>query len=270
METNTMLSLDVITLGTPDVRAAHDFYTGVLAPLVADYGEWVDLDMHGTGHVGLYGTENLAADAGAEGAPSGFRGYVVSYVLKQPSEVEAVVEAAGRHGAKVLKPAKKALFGAFSGVFEAPDGSIWKVSAPTKKDTGPAGEPPVPTETAALLGVAEPKRSKTFYETLGMTTDRDYGDQYIDFLPAAGTCRFGLMTRAALAKDVGADEGGAGFRAVAFNRTAASRADVDALMERADAAGGRIATPAVEQEWGGYSGHFTDPDGFLWKVACAQ
>jgi len=271
METKTMLSLDVLTLGAPDVEAARECYTEALAPVVAaDHGLWVELDMHGTGRVGLSDTAGLVAEAASEAGPSGFRGYIVSYVLAQPSEVAAVVEAAGRHGATILKPAKKALFGAFSGVFEAPDGSIWKVSAPTKKDTGPAATPPVPTETGVLLGVAEPKRSKVFYEALGMTVDRDYGDQYIDFAPAAGTCRFGLMKRGALAKDVGVDADGAGFPAMVLNRTPESRFEVDALLGRAEAAGGRITAPAAEQEWGGYSGGFTDLDGFHWKVACAR
>lgn len=265
-----MLSLDVITLGAPDVRAAHGFYTEVLAPAVADHGQWVDLDLHGTGHVGLSDAADLAAEASADDAPSGFRGFIVSYVLKQPSEVAAVVAAAGEHGATVRKPAKKAMFGAFSGAFEAPDGSLWKVSAPTKKDTGPAEEPPVPTETAVLLGVPEPKRSKVFYEALGMTVDRDYGDQYIDFGPIPGACRLGLMKRGALARDVGVDADGEGFPGAVFNRTTDSRAEVDALMDRAATAGGRITSPAAGQEWGGYSGHFTDPDGFRWKVACAR
>lgn len=266
MEKDTLLSLDAIALGASDARAAHEFYTAVLAPTVTDHGQWVDLDLHGTGHLGLYGAERPAADVAAEDTPPGFGGYVISYVLEQPSEVAAAVEAAGRHGAKILKPAKKALFGAFSGAFEAPDGSVWKVSAPTKKDTGPAASPPEPTETAALLGVAEPKRSKVFYETLGMTVDRDYGDQYIDFAPIAGACRLGLMKRGALARDVGVDADGGRHGAV-FHRTATSRSEVDVLMDRADTAGGRITSPATAREQGGYAGHFTDPDGFQWQVS---
>jgi uncharacterized glyoxalase superfamily protein PhnB len=265
-----MLSLDVLALGATDLEAARECYTEALAPAVADRGRRVELDLHGTGRVGLSEAAGLAAEASSEAGPSGFGGYIVSYVLRQPSEVAAVVEAAGRHGATILKPAKKALFGAFSGVFEAPDGSIWKVSAPTKKDTGPAAEPPAPTETAVLLGVAEPKRSKAFYTTLGMTVDRDYGDQYVDFGPIAGACRLGLMKRGALARDVGVDADGEGFPGAVFNRTAGSRSEVDVLMDRAATSGGRITSPAAEQEWGGYSGHFTDPDGFHWEVACAR
>jgi hypothetical protein len=33
------------------------------------------------------------------------------------------------------------------------------------------------------------------------------------------------------------------------------------------AAGGRLVKPAEDVFWGGYSGYFADPDGFLWEVA---
>jgi uncharacterized glyoxalase superfamily protein PhnB len=46
-----------------------------------------------------------------------------------------------------------------------------------------------------------------------------------------------------------------------------SRAEVDAALADAVAAGGTVAKPATATEWGGYSGYFADPDGHLWEVA---
>ncbi|WP_277211722.1 VOC family protein [Isoptericola croceus] len=46
-------------------------------------------------------------------------------------------------------------------------------------------------------------------------------------------------------------------------------AQVDAVLEDARRAGAPTIGDAVEREWGGYSGYFTDPDGFLWEVAYA-
>lgn len=263
------LSLDVVTLGVPDVDAAHRFYTAAFSPTAVDHGGFVDIDLHGTGHLGLYGTDALSAEAHTDPATTGFRGYVLTYIVDQPSDLDAVVEAAVDAGARVIKPAKKRLFGEYSAVFEAPDGAIWKPAAATKKDTGPAAKPPVPTETAALLGVAEPKASKDFYAALGMIVDRDYGNKYVDFRPAPGTSRLGLMPRDALAKDVGVDEEGSGFGAVVLHRRAESPAEVDAVLAAAVSAGGHVTVPAEEADWGGYGGHFADPDGFLWKVASA-
>ncbi|AKG44964.1 Glyoxalase/bleomycin resistance protein/dioxygenase [Streptomyces xiamenensis] len=264
------LSLDVMSLGVPEVKDAREFYTATFAPTAEEHGGHVNLDLHGTGQLALYGNEALAADAKKDTpAPdAGFRGYVMTFIVKQPTEVKNVVDAAVQGGATVLKPAKKSLFGAFSAVYRAPDGSIWKVAAPHKKDKGPVSEPAVPTETAALLGVADMKAAKSFYEALGMKVDKDY-KHYADFHPDSGTCRLGLMPRGTLAKDAGVEDGGAtGFAAAVLHRRAGSREEVDATLTAAASAGGGIAVEAGESE-DGYSGHFTDPDGFLWKVTAA-
>jgi uncharacterized glyoxalase superfamily protein PhnB len=39
------------------------------------------------------------------------------------------------------------------------------------------------------------------------------------------------------------------------------------LLAEVAAAGGRIVKPAQRADWGGVSGYFADPDGFLWEVA---
>ena len=43
--------------------------------------------------------------------------------------------------------------------------------------------------------------------------------------------------------------------------------EVDEVLRLAQEAGGRIEKPAQDVFWGGYSGYFSDPDGFLWEVA---
>ncbi|GAA2986647.1 VOC family protein [Streptosporangium longisporum] len=270
------LTLDVITLGVPEVRSAGRFYATALSCAVTgdrddgddsdagdagDVGDPVNLDLHGTGRLALSATGRLAA----EPAAPGFRGYLLTYVLDRPAEVRALMDAAVRGGAEVLKPARKALFGSFSGVFRAPDGSVWKPVAATGKDTGSAAERPLPTETTLILGVSAPKASKAFYEALGMTADRDYGNKYIDFHPARAAARLCLMERGVLAKDAGITEGGGGLSSTVLTHAAGSRQEVDALLASAAAAGGRITGGAAETA-GGYSGSFSDPDGFLWKV----
>lgn len=45
-----------------------------------------------------------------------------------------------------------------------------------------------------------------------------------------------------------------------------SPAEVDAVVEVARAAGATVFAPS-QRAWGGYSGYFTDPDGFRWEVA---
>ena len=46
----------------------------------------------------------------------------------------------------------------------------------------------------------------------------------------------------------------------------ATPAEVDEVLATAGKAGAKVHA-AVQRDWGGYSGYFTDPDGFRWEVA---
>lgn len=45
-----------------------------------------------------------------------------------------------------------------------------------------------------------------------------------------------------------------------------TEAEVDSVLELAASIGAETS-PAIRREWGGYSGHFADPDGFRWEIA---
>jgi uncharacterized protein len=42
---------------------------------------------------------------------------------------------------------------------------------------------------------------------------------------------------------------------------------VTRVLDQAASCGGRIVTPASRRDWGGITGYFADPDGYLWEVA---
>ncbi len=42
--------------------------------------------------------------------------------------------------------------------------------------------------------------------------------------------------------------------------------DVDSVLAEAKRAGGITVRPAARAEWGGVTGGFADPDGYLWEV----
>ncbi len=246
------LSLDILTLAVPTIDDARSFYSSAFS--LPD----TSLDLHGAG--------DLALEAAVtSGAVTDFQGLVISYIVDQPSEVESLLAAAAAAGGEVLKPAKKGFFGGFTAVFRAPDGAIWKLATDKKKDSGPAAVPPKPTETVCILGVDDPKASKSFYTALGMTVDRDYGKKFIDFTFDAGASRLGLLRRSELAKDAGVSDADSGGGTSVLVSRQLSREDVDGLLAAVTAAGGQISAPASAVE-GGYAGRFTDPDGFTWKV----
>jgi uncharacterized protein len=61
-----------------------------------------------------------------------------------------------------------------------------------------------------------------------------------------------------------------GFRGITLSYIVRSEDRVDAALAEAERAGGKIVRRAEHAPWGGYSGYFTDPDGYLWKVAASD
>jgi uncharacterized protein len=75
-----------------------------------------------------------------------------------------------------------------------------------------------------------------------------------------------VYPRSELAKDAGIPQGSPASGEFSLGYLATSRADVDALLARAEAAGASITDRPHERPWGIYSGYFRDPDGHLWEV----
>jgi hypothetical protein len=115
------------------------------------------------------------------------------------------------------------------------------------------------------LGVADLERASAFYDSLGWQRSVR-GAQGVVFYQAGGLA-FALFPRDELAADAGIADGDGGFHGMALAYNTRTRDEVDVILAEAAAAGGIIVKPAQEAFWGGYSGYFADPDGFLWEVA---
>ena len=121
--------------------------------------------------------------------------------------------------------------------------------------------------TAIMIGVEDLARSKRFYgEGLGCTIDQDYPN-FVSFNLGEGSSSLALYEREAAAQDAGVSSKGSGFRGVSFHYIVSSSEAVDEVMGNAVAAGGGVVKEAAASRWGGYFGYFSDPDGYLWKVA---
>jgi predicted lactoylglutathione lyase len=105
------------------------------------------------------------------------------------------------------------------------------------------------------LGVNDLVKERAFYEALGWRAGQQ-PDNEIAFYQAGGMV-FGLW--AAL--------GGHGAPGIELAHNVRSSDEVDALLAEAERAGGSIRRPGVRQSWGGYSGAFADPEGYVWEVA---
>ena len=122
-----------------------------------------------------------------------------------------------------------------------------------------------PRVTLVTLGVSDLDRSTRFYrDGLGLPM-RD-GPEGVAFFETRGTW-LSLYPRTALAEDIGIAPDGTGFAGFTLAHNVRSPEDVDRTLREAVAAGARLVKPGQKVFWGGYSGYFADPDGFVWEVA---
>jgi uncharacterized protein len=127
-----------------------------------------------------------------------------------------------------------------------------------------------PRMSVVTLGVSDLGRSFRFYkEGLGFPTKMTPDGGIVIF--ATKGAGLGLYPYEKLAKDVGLRGSPDGnnkemFPGFTFGHCVRKREDVDAILSLAAKAGGGIVKPAKDTSWGGYSGYFADPDGYLWEV----
>ena len=83
-----------------------------------------------------------------------------------------------------------------------------------------------------------------------------------------GVC-LALYPYKALAQDatVEASPAAGRFTGITLAHNTRTKEEVDDVLRRAVAAGGRLVKKAAATSWGGYGGYFADPDGYLWEVA---
>jgi catechol 2,3-dioxygenase-like lactoylglutathione lyase family enzyme len=105
------------------------------------------------------------------------------------------------------------------------------------------------------LGVDDLGRARAFYEALGWG-GAEQPDDEVCFYQAGGMV-FALWTAL----------GGHGAPGIELAYNVRTPEEVGSVLDEARRAGGTIARPAVVAEWGGTTGAFADPDGYVWEVA---
>lgn len=124
-----------------------------------------------------------------------------------------------------------------------------------------------PKVSIITLGVADLQTSLRFYrDGLGFPT-HDYEDgANIVFFEMEGSW-LALYPFEKLREEADLEWSAGGTQTITFARNVGSPAEVDATLSEAEQAGATIVKPAEPTFWGGYSGYFSDPDGYLWEVA---
>ena len=122
------------------------------------------------------------------------------------------------------------------------------------------------------LAVDDLERALAFYrDGLGLPTKGIVGTQFehgaVAFFELDGGLILALWPVRSLEKDASLQATKARTGAISIGHVVKSKAAVDALMNDAVQAGGRVVDAPRDRFWGGYSGYFHDPDGHLWEVA---
>jgi uncharacterized protein len=128
-----------------------------------------------------------------------------------------------------------------------------------------------PRISVITLGVDDLERSVKFYhDGLGLPTKGIEGEEFehgaVAFFDLQAGLKLALWSRKDIAHEAKVPLSPPSQTEFTIGHNVGSKEDVDRVMEQAKKAGAIITDPAHDAFWGGYSGHFQDPDGHLWEV----
>ena len=115
------------------------------------------------------------------------------------------------------------------------------------------------------LGVTDLERATRFYRDVMKLPQLQTPPEVTFF--ELGRTWLALYPRHLLAADAGVSAEGGGFPGFTLAHNVRSPEEVDAVLAEATKGGARLVKTGHRADWGGYTGYFADPDGFLWEVA---
>ncbi len=128
-----------------------------------------------------------------------------------------------------------------------------------------------PRISIITFGVVDLERSYRFYKDgLGFPASGTPADGIV-FFKTSGA-RFAIYPTDKLTEEFDGKFASENrmFRSFTVAHNTRRKEEVEATLKLAEQAGGKIEKPAQDVFWGGYSGYFSDPDGYLWEVAYAD
>ena len=114
------------------------------------------------------------------------------------------------------------------------------------------------------LAVADVERSRAFYVD-GLGWEPVFAADDVLMLPVADRVILSLWSIEGFTAEIG-EAPASGLAPLTLAHNVRTPAEVDDVLAEAALLGARVS-PGRQREWGGYSGYFTDPDGFRWEIA---
>jgi len=124
-----------------------------------------------------------------------------------------------------------------------------------------------PKISIITLGVSDFQKSFDFYNKgLGFTPHSYKTGEVYALFKMEGSW-FSIFPIDLLSKDAGIKLTITPTSSAIFEHNVESELKVDEVVKLGIAAGGKLIKSPQKATWGGYSGYFADPDGYLWAVA---
>ena len=124
-----------------------------------------------------------------------------------------------------------------------------------------------PKISMITLGVEDLEVATAFYRDGLELPQFNFESEGVSFFELAGTW-LALYPTKELAEDIGINTTEmTESPSFTLAHNVSSPEAVDAVLEQAVTAGGRLIKSGQPVFWGGYSGYFQDPEGYYWEIA---
>jgi uncharacterized protein len=120
--------ISLVTLGVKDLVTSKRFYVDGLGWKPAFENEAIIFFQAGGLIFALFLRDKLAEDFQVNPATFGRAAVALAYNVRAKSEVDPLLKRAATAGAAILKPAREASWGGYSGYFADPDGFAWEIA----------------------------------------------------------------------------------------------------------------------------------------------
>ena len=120
--------ISLVTLGVKDLGASKRFYADGLGWKPVFENKEIIFFQTGGMVFALFLRDKLAEDFQVDPATFGRAAVALAYNVRAKNEVDPLINKAAAAGATILKPAREASWGGYSGYFADPDGFAWEVA----------------------------------------------------------------------------------------------------------------------------------------------
>jgi catechol 2,3-dioxygenase-like lactoylglutathione lyase family enzyme len=123
-----------ITIGVDDLEKSLRFYrdglgfqTQGIVGREFEHGAVAFFDLQAGLKLAIWSRQNIAHDSGVAAGVPNPADFTLGHNVSSKEEVDAVMRQAQNAGAVIVKPARDAFWGGYSGYFEDPDRHLWEV-----------------------------------------------------------------------------------------------------------------------------------------------